>query len=279
MKKLFVFAKRAEILDAEKILSVLSELDCKLYTDIKTSSDKADFFENPETIVPECDFLVVLGGDGSLIGVAREFAKFEKPILGINFGRLGYLVELEKDDASKAKCLFDGNFRLENRIMLEAKVIRNNETVFSGTALNDAVITKGALSKMIHFKMYADSQEVNSYHADGMVVATPTGSTAYSMSAGGPVVAPELEVLVLTPICSHSLTSKPIVVSDKQTIRLDAEFRLDEEVVLTLDGQECFRLIAGDSVEITKSVHKTQLVRITERSFFYNLQQKLNENR
>ena len=279
MKKLFVFAKRAEISDAVKILSALSEFDCMLYTDIKTSFEKASFSEKPEDVVHECDFLIVLGGDGSLIGVAREFARFKKPILGINFGRLGYLVELEKDDVSKAKCLFDGNFRLENRIMLETKVVRNGDTVFSGTALNDAVITKGALSKMIHFKMYADSQEVNSYHADGMVVATPTGSTAYSMSAGGPVVAPELEVLVLTPICSHSLTSKPIVVSDEQTIRIDTEFRQDEEVILTLDGQECFRLSRGDIVEITKSVHKTQLVRITERSFFYNLQQKLNENR
>ena len=279
MKKLFVFAKRAEVADAEKILSALSDFDCTLFTDIKASFEKASFTENPELAIPECDFLVVLGGDGSLIGVAREFAKFKKPILGINFGRLGYLVELEKDDVSNAKCLFEGNFRLENRIMLNAKVIRNNETVFSGTALNDAVVTKGALSKMIHFKMSVDGQEVNNYHADGMVVATPTGSTAYSLSAGGPVVAPELEVLLLTPICPHSLTSKPIVVSDNQTIRLDAEFRFDEEVILTLDGQEGFRLSAGDSVEITKSEHKTQLVRITERSFFYNLQQKLNENR
>ncbi|MBQ7039432.1 MAG: NAD(+)/NADH kinase, partial [Clostridia bacterium] len=234
---------------------------------------------NPEELVPDCDFLVVLGGDGSLIGVARQYAKFKKPILGINFGRLGYLVELEKNDISKAECLINGKYRLENRIMLDVKVVRNGKPVFFGTALNDAVVTKGALSKMIHFKMSVDNHEVNSYHADGLIVATPTGSTAYSMSAGGPVVAPELEVMVLTPICSHSLNSKPVVVSDKQTIRIDSEFRYEEEVVLTLDGQEGFRLTAGDYVEITKSENTAQLVRITERSFFYNLQQKLNENR
>ena len=130
MKKLFVFAKRAENSDAEKILSDLSCLDCALYTDIKTSFEKAEYFEKPEQIVPDCDFLIVLGGDGSLIGVAREFAKFKKPILGINFGRLGYLVELEKGDVAKVKCLFDGKFRLENRIMLSAKVIRNGNTIF-----------------------------------------------------------------------------------------------------------------------------------------------------
>lgn len=279
MKKLFIFAGRAEIRDTEKILSALSEFDCVLYTDTKTSFQEAVFTETPEEVVKDCDFLIVLGGDGSLIGVARKYAHFKKPILGINFGRLGYLVELEKDDVALARCLFDGNYRLENRIMLDARVIRDGKPVFSGSALNDAVVTKGALSKMIHFKMSVNGQEVNSYHADGMVVATPTGSTAYSMSAGGPVVAPELEVMLLTPICSHSLTSKPIVVSDEQTIRVDAQFRFEEEVVLTLDGQEGFRLSQGDYVEITKSENKAQLVRITERSFFYNLQQKLNENR
>lgn len=279
MTKLFVFAKRADVKDTEKILASLSQFDFELYTDTKTDFDKAVFEENPDVIVPSCDFLTVLGGDGSLIGVARKYAEFKKPILGVNFGRLGYLVELEKDDILKASCLIDGNFRLENRIMLDVRVVRDGKVVFSGCALNDAVVTKGALSRMIHFKTSVGGHEVNSYHADGLVVATPTGSTAYSMSAGGPVVAPELEVILLTPICSHSLTNKPLVVSDKQIIRIDADFRFEEEVVLTLDGQEGFRLFAGDYVEIEKSSNSTQLVRVSERSFFSNLKQKLNENR
>lgn len=280
-KTLFIFAKRTRELaigETKKIAAYLKGFGCTLYIDLPDIPD-AEYCISPEDIVPRADLLIVLGGDGSLLGVARRFAKFNKPILGINLGRLGYLVELEKNNIHALERLFDGDYRTEDRIMLDAKVYRHGKAVFSGCALNDAVVTKGALSRMVHLTMSVDERLVNQYHADGVVIATPTGSTAYSMSAGGSVVSPELEVILLTPICPHALTCKPIIVSDRSTVRIDADFVDAEEVVLTLDGQEGFRLSPGDYIEITKSDYKTRLVRLTERNFFRILKQKLEENR
>ncbi len=280
-KNIFVFAKRTKDLELDqtcKIIAFLQKFDCRLYIDLQDIPG-AEFIAFPETVVQDMDFLIVLGGDGSLLGVARRFAAYNKPILGINLGRLGYLVELEKNNLDAITQLFRGDYRIENRIMLDAKVIRGKQTVFSGIALNDAVVTKGALSRMIHLSMTVDNQLVNQYHADGVVIATPTGSTAYSMSAGGSVVSPELEVFLLTPICPHALTCKPIIVSDRQTVRIDADFVDDEEVILTLDGQEGFRMAPGDYIEITKSKFYIQLIRLTQRNFFRILKQKLEENR
>lgn len=281
MKKLFIFAKRTkelEIDQTKKIIRHLKNFDCKLYIDLPEIPE-AEFVAEPESVILKMDFLIVLGGDGSLLGVARRYAPYNKPILGINLGRLGYLVELERNNIDALAMLFQQNFRIEKRIMLDAKVFRNEKIVFSGIALNDAVVTKGALSRMVHLAMTVDDQLVNQYHADGVVIATPTGSTAYSMSAGGSVVSPELEVILLTPICPHALTCKPIIVSDKQKIRIDADFTDAEEVMLTLDGQEGFQLLPGDFIEITKSGFSTQLIRLTERNFFRILKQKLEENR
>lgn len=279
MKKLFVFAKRAEnIKETEKVIDALLAYSCTIFIDI-SGIENTIYIENPEDKMGEIDFIAVLGGDGSLLGVARKYAKYDKPILGINFGRLGYLVELEKSNLDSLSSLFDGNYRIEERIMIDATVLRNGETVFLGTALNDAVVTKGALSRMVHLSVFTGFQEINQYHADGVVVATPTGSTAYSMSAGGSAVSPELEVFLITPICPHSLTCKPIIVSDRQSVKIKADFADNQEVYLTLDGQEGVRLSKGDIVEITKSVKTTKLIRMTERNFFNILKQKLEQNR
>ena len=281
MKTLLVFAKRARAMqteDVKKITEFLHTYPCKIYIDIPDIQD-TEYVENPECVIDEADVLVVLGGDGSLIGVARKFASYNKPILGINLGRLGYLVELEKHDIEALKCLFDENYRIEERIMLKATVTRGGKEVFSTHALNDAVIAKGTVSRMIHITVSADEQFVSQYDADGLVVATPTGSTAYSMSAGGTVVAPELNVLLLTPICPHTFSAKPVIVSDKQIIKVEARAVNQSSAVLTADGQESFVLEENDVVTLKKSKYTTKLIRLSERNFFHILKHKLEENR
>ena len=280
MKTLLVFAKRATMQteDVKKITEFLHTYPCKIYIDIPDIQD-TEYTEKPENIIENADALVVLGGDGSLLGVARQYAACNKPILGINLGRLGYLVELEKHDITALKCLFDENYRIEERIMLKATVIRDGKEVFSTDALNDAVIAKGTVSRMIHLTVSADGQFVYRCDADGLVVATPTGSTAYSMSAGGTVVSPELNVFLLTPICPHTFSAKPVIVSDKQTITVEAKGVNQSSVVLTADGQESFVLEEGDVVELKKSEHTAKLIRLTERNFFHILKHKLEENR
>ena len=281
MKTLLVFAKRARAMqteDVKKITEFLHTYPCKIYIDIPDIQD-TEYIENPECVICSADVLVVLGGDGSLIGVARKFASHNIPILGINLGRLGYLVELEKHDIEALKCLFDENYRIEERIMLKATVTRDGKEVFSTHALNDAVIAKGTVSRMIHITVSADEQFVSQYDADGLVVATPTGSTAYSMSAGGTVVAPELNVLLLTPICPHTFSAKPVIVSDKQIIKVEAKAVNQSSAVLTADGQESFVLEEGDVVTLKKSKYTTKLIRLSERNFFHILKHKLEENR
>ena len=281
MKNLLVFAKRAKPMqteDVKKISEFLHTYPCKIYIDIPDIPE-TEFLEELEIVSDSADALVVLGGDGSLIGVARKFAKYGKPILGINLGRLGYLVELEKHDIEALKCLFDENYRTEERIMLHTTVYRNEKAVFETDALNDVVVAKGTVSRMIHLTVTADNQFVYRYDADGLVVATPTGSTAYSMSAGGTVVSPELNVFLLTPICPHTFSAKPIIVSDKQVIRVETEAVNQSSAVLTADGQESFELQTGDVVEIKKSAFSTKLIRLTERNFFHILKHKLEENR
>lgn len=281
MKNIFLFAKRAKELqmaDAEAVAKALKKFGCTLYTDISGIND-AEFVEDPKSLINDIDLLIVLGGDGSLLGVARTFAPFKKPILGINMGRLGYMVELEKSDLNDLERLFNKDYTIEKRMMLSASVFRDNKEVFSGIALNDVVVAKGALSRMVHLEISADNNLVNSYHADGVVVATPTGSTAYSMSAGGSVVAPSIEAILLTPICPHALTLKPIILPDNQTVSISATFPANEEVMLTLDGQEGFALTPSDVIKITKSEHTSDFIRLKNRNFFHILQQKLKENR
>ncbi len=281
MKNIFLFAKRAKELqmaDAEAVAKALKNFGCTLYTDISGIKD-AEFVENPKSLINDIDLLIVLGGDGSLLGVARTFAPFKKPILGINMGRLGYMVELEKSDLKDLERLFNKDYTIEKRMMLSASVYRDNKEVFSGIALNDVVVAKGALSRMVHLEISADNNLVNSYHADGVVVATPTGSTAYSMSAGGSVVAPSIEAILLTPICPHALTLKPIILPDNQVVSISATFPENEEVMLTLDGQEGFALTPSDVIKITKSTHTSDFIRLKNRNFFHILQQKLKENR
>ncbi len=221
------------------------------------------------------DFLIVLGGDGTLLGVARDAAKSNVPIIGINMGHLGFITEVEKEDTFLAlEKIINGDYSLQERSILEATVIKNGEVGESLYCLNEAVITKGTLSRMITLDTFADNDLINSYLADGLLISTPTGSTAYSLSAGGPIVSPDVDVILITPICPHTFCSRSIVVSNSKTITVEIS-ESPEEVFLTCDGQKGIRLNKMDKVVVKKAPFSIKFIKVSERSFFDILRNKL----
>jgi NAD+ kinase len=226
-------------------------------------------------LADEVDLMVVLGGDGTLLTAAREVGSRAVPILGVNLGTLGFLAAVGVDELERAlECILGSRAHVEQRMRLEVQLERAGCEPIRHLALNDAVITKGALARIIDLEAQADGFEVTTYHADGLIVSTPTGSTAYSLSAGGPILEPGLQAFVLTPICPHTLTQRPIVLpeSARIEIRLQAQH---SDVKLTVDGQEGVDLVPGDVVHVRRSDHPVHLVVSPFRSRFEVLREKL----
>jgi NAD+ kinase len=224
-------------------------------------------------LAARADLIVVIGGDGTLLSVARATGTRRVPILGVNLGRLGFLTEINLDELfpSLDKVLA-GELRIESRMRLDVCAMRGDEELARLQALNDAVITNVALSRMIDLEAYADGAKVTTYHADGLILSTPTGSTAYSLSAGGPLLVPGLEAILLTPICPHSLTQRPLVLP--LAARIDVRV-LSEEVALTVDGQAGVELRDGDRVHVQRSEHPVGIVASPFRNRFDILHEKL----
>ncbi len=221
------------------------------------------------------DLVVVLGGDGTLLGVARSVPP-EVPILGVNLGHLGFLTEVTRKDLypSLVKVL-GGDFDTEERSMFDVEVHRSGGGVASFRAFNDAVVTKSALARIIQLELRVDGHLVARFRADGLIISTPSGSTAYNLSAGGPIIFPGLQVAVLTPICPHTLSLRPIVVPDSRSIEVTLETQ-NEEVYLTVDGQEGRSLGYRDRVVVRRSQTPVRLIRMRGHTFFASLRDKLN---
>ncbi|UCG39764.1 MAG: NAD(+)/NADH kinase [bacterium] len=230
----------------------------------------------PREMVPEqTDIVIVLGGDGTLLSVARLVEKTEQPILGINLGSLGFLTELGIGEMyGSLEEVLSGNFRIEERMRLEANLVREGREIGHYQVLNDVVINKGALARIIDLEAFIDGQRVTNYKADGLIVSTPTGSTAYSLAAGGPIIEPTLDLIVIAPICPHTLTNRPLVVPGDS--RVELHLASDSgKVYLTLDGQEGTQLNKDDRVHIFASPKKVKLIRTGAKSFFEVLSTKL----
>ncbi len=221
------------------------------------------------------DVVFVLGGDGTLLGVARQFAEYDLPILGINVGNLGFLSEAEPQDLSTAvDRVLAGNYYIEERFMLEAELLRKGKVLERGIALNDIGIAKGSFGRMITCTVYMEGIYLGEYSGDGVIVSTPTGSTAYSLSCGGPIVWPGIHTILLTPICPHTLSSRPIILPKTSVLEVEvkAEHR---EIGLTIDGQIGYSVRSGDRVRVRGSSNYTQLIKWKERSFFEVVRKKL----
>lgn len=232
-------------------------------------------FTTHDEIKNKADLLIVLGGDGTLISSNRIISGANIPILGVNLGRLGFLTETKVEEAlDTVKKVLSGNYKFDNRMKLISDIFYDEEKVFSTEVLNDIVINKGALARIIDIDVHIDNQYVNTYRADGLIISTPTGSTAYTLAAGGPIVYPTLNSIILTPICPHSLTHRPIVIHDDSEIKIRI-LNDDEKVFITYDGQIGRKMSLKEEIFIYKSAQPVKLIVSQKRNYFALLKEKL----
>ncbi len=230
-------------------------------------------------IKDDTDCVIVLGGDGTIIRAATDLYSKEIPLLGINLGTLGFLAEIEKQDIIPAlDSLLEEDIEIQKRMMLYGKISRNNQTTYEDYALNDIVISRSGFSRIICVSVYVNDILVDTYHGDGVIIATPTGSTGYNLSAGGPVAAPSSNVLMITPICPHTMSQRSILVSsdDEITVLIDKSKKTQkEEAIATFDGRMAMELKAGDEIRIKRAEKVTKLIKINQKSFYEILRSKL----
>jgi NAD+ kinase len=228
-----------------------------------------------EDIPKLVDMIIVLGGDGTLLSVARLVGNHEVPILGVNLGGLGFLTEIHLDELYRVlERVIQGDFKTDERVVLNTGVVRKGKRLAEFTVLNDAVINKGALARIIDIETTINGEYLTTFKSDGLIVSTPTGSTAYNLSAGGPIVYPSLHAIIITPICPHTLTNRPIMIPDDVEIRALLKSR-QQEVILTLDGQQGFPLEFEDVVEVKKADSRILLIKSPYRHYFEVLREKL----
>ncbi len=261
----------------QRLIGWLEERGCSVVLDKETAGLVP---EAPVTAVgradlpSQVDFIIVLGGDGTLLSVSRSVGDLGTPLLGVNLGGLGFLTATTLDEMLPAvEAFLDGRMVIDERMMLAVRVRRGGAVVADFLALNDVVIMKSAMSRIIDFTAAVDGQAATAYRADGLIIATPTGSTAYSLSAGGPILFPTMDAVVITPICSHTLTNRPIVLPGTQ--RIEVTLRANQEVMLTVDGQVGFGLREDDVVETQRAPARIRLVRFPNKHFFSVLRTKL----
>lgn len=241
----------------------------------KDGDQRYDFSDMPEDI--EC--VLVLGGDGTLLQAARELLQRHIPLLGINLGTLGFLTSAEKSELPKClDSVLDDSCSIDERMMLEGVAYHGSEKIQMNIALNDVIIARAGFSRLVELKTYVNGELLSIYNADGIIVSTPTGSTGYSLSAGGPIIFPQTDVIVITPICPHSLQARSLVVSGEDRIMIEIGRRRKtqkEEAMVTFDGRSAQELETGDRIEIYKAQETTQLIRLKGRSFYQVLQNKI----
>lgn len=269
-----------------QLCEIINNSSCSLYV----SGDTAEYLKNRgcsllfniiknHTVLQEMDIAIVLGGDGSILKASTQVCSFNIPILGINFGTLGYMAELESSDIQKVVDVLDGSYHVEERMMLSAKIERADKSVVMlPPALNDIVLSNGPIARLLNFNVICNGVMIEKCRADGLIISTPTGSTAYSMSAGGPILAPGLNAFCLTPICPHSFGSRPVILNGNDNVVLsDIRVVKDNSVYLTLDGRLIEKVENGDKITVTRSLSKTSLVRLKDNSFLSVLNSKLQE--
>ncbi|OIP66951.1 NAD(+)/NADH kinase [Candidatus Infernicultor aquiphilus] len=259
------------------IVDWLSFKKIKVY--VEGGKDKGirrkDFSCTNEKFFNSVDLIISLGGDGTLLRAAKIAATDGIPIFGVNLGGLGFLTQIGIDNLEIfLEKIYQGKCFLDERMMLDGIVKRKEKEIKKFTALNDIVIGKGAFARLISLATYINDDYVITYSADGLVISTSTGSTAYSLSAGGPIVNPNINSMILTPICPHTLSTRPLIIGENDQVRITLELS-EEEVMVTIDGQEGFTLEPKDEVIVKKSIYKTRLIAFKEKSFYAILREKL----
>jgi len=223
---------------------------------------------------------IVLGGDGTMLQAAKDLAELDIPMLGINKGTLGFMTEVDVLQMNEAiKALIDGNYSIDERIMLKGEIKSDKAVIKDDVCLNDIIVARSGFSRIISTKVYVNGDLVNSYRGDGVIISTPTGSTGYNLSAGGPIVKPDSELMIITPICSHALSSRSIIVSSKDSICVEigrSKKTQKEEVIVNFDGREGIKLKTGDKINIRMADNVTSIINIEGKSFFDVIREKFN---
>lgn len=277
-----IITKRTVAANQEYISELISFLE-KKKKKVLFDSNIAPIFSNGEglkktELLKECDMVICLGGDGTLLKTARRLDRRKVLILGVNMGNLGFLTESKPDKIfDSLNRIFKGNYVIDRRSLLRVTVYRQKKKINTFLALNDAVINQGTFARLIKLKLEVNQRKMMAFQADGVIIATPTGSTAHSLSAGGPIIHPQIEGMVVTPLCPASMTVRPIIVPHNRQLTISLEnTRRDGEIGLTIDGQETFPLEYGDEIKIRKSSRFFHLVRLHGKGYYKMLREKLH---
>ncbi len=237
-------------------------------------------FLDSEKLYLNADFVVTVGGDGTILSVAEKLSELNISVIGVNLGRMGFMAEIEPNEISLLDKILSKEFTLDKRMMLDVEVVRDGEVISSYRALNDIVVSNGRVSKMSELEMFCDNTYVSTFHSDGIIVSTPTGSTAYSLSAGGAIIDPTIKCLLFTPVCPHSFyNARPIVFSPSSVIQIKDVQQKDDNTYLTVDGRINEKLYCSDLVNVKASTYTLNLIKIKEKKFYDRVYQKISERK
>ena len=260
----------------QRIFSFYQDKDVRLILPV----DESRFFGREEYGVSDiehvpADLALSLGGDGTLLGVCRRYGAAAVPVCGVNIGTLGFMADIELSELeTKLQKILQGDYRIEHRLLLAGFVRSQEEERFLGHAINDVVVTKGGVARMLHLGLSINDSHLMDYKADGVIVASPTGSTAYSLSAGGPIMNPNIRALLITPICAHTFNMRPLVVGEDDVVHIQIA-AIHQDIIVTFDGQESFRLLPGDEVIVMKSNVQAKIVKFEDKDYYQILRTKL----
>ena len=236
-------------------------------------------FSRLDREIQNASIVVCFGGDGTILHMAKAATRHGVPILGVNIGTMGFMAELESTELDQLAHLADGDFKIDKRMMLDVTVHRDRDIIFHDICLNDAAITKGAIARIVHLNVKCDGTQAMELGGDGVIISTPTGSTAYSLSAGGPIVEPDANSMLITPICAHDVAARSLVVSEKREITVEMAKNARRNAFLSVDGGKALRMNVGDVATIRKSPLVTKLVRLKDRSFYDVINMKFKNGR
>ena len=262
----------------QKVIQFLKTTNIETYVDNSTATgfDLGLPILSPEKIMPPHDLIVVVGGDGSLLSAARMAVMINVPVVGINRGRLGFLTDISPQVIeTELGAILQGKYQTEQRFLLNMSVCDQDKILFNSDALNDVVLSRGAASYLVDFDVLINQQFVSHYRSDGIIIATPTGSTAYALSAGGPIMHPQLDAIVVVPMFSHSLNSRPLVIDGQSNIQLCISDKNEQDLNISCDGHEAFMIKPGQTVTITKKIQKLQLLHPINYHYYDTLRIKL----
>lgn len=270
----------AQLRVAKEVKRVLDEVGCPnvVCLPFRNQEPPEGYGLNIEPLQQEirgADMIIAFGGDGTILHLSKTAAHRDIPVLGVNLGSLGFMAELESKELSQLRDLCDGKYEIESHMMLDVSVQRDGRVIYSNLALNEALIARGNISRVIRLQIFTEQGKLVDVAGDGVIVASPTGSTAYSLSAGGPVVEPTARNFIVSPICAHSVHANAYVLSPERVITVQTEKNSYKPVLLSVDGGRAFSLRSGDSIEVRRSKFDTKLVRLSKRSFCEILQKKM----